>query len=63
MFRTSSLPKLKRFLCGVAGVVGIAFGLYSFRAACGFSYRNWFGGGFLDLSLLSSGLLHYLGLF
>ena len=44
MFRGSSLTKLKRFLCGVVGVLGIAFGLFHPQNAYSYSYRNWFGG-------------------
>ena len=44
MFKDSSLAKLKRLMCGVVGVVGIAFGFFHPQHAYSYSYRNWFGG-------------------
>jgi 1,4-dihydroxy-2-naphthoate octaprenyltransferase len=44
MFGESRLPKLKRFTCGVIGVVAIALGVHYSRAAYAFSYTNRFGG-------------------
>ncbi len=44
MFTGSCLTRLKRFLCGVFGVLGIAFGLFHPQNAYSYSYRNWLGG-------------------
>jgi peptidoglycan/LPS O-acetylase OafA/YrhL len=41
MFRDSRLVRLKRWGCGVVGVLAIVFGL--FHSSGGYSYKNWFG--------------------
>jgi 1,4-dihydroxy-2-naphthoate octaprenyltransferase len=44
MFRGPVLSKLKRFGCGLVGMLAIAFGLFHPQHAYSYSYRNWFGG-------------------
>jgi hypothetical protein len=44
MFGELRLPKLKRFISGVVGIVAIALGVHYSSAAYAFSYKNWFGG-------------------
>ncbi len=44
MFSGSGLTRLKRLLCAVFGVLGIALGLFHPQHASSYSYRNWFGG-------------------
>ena len=44
MFREPGLSKLKRFGCGLVGVLAIVSGLFHPEHAVSYSYKNWFGG-------------------
>ena len=61
MFRESSLPRLKRLMCGTVGLLAIALGLHYSRHAYAYSYRNGFGGLVLGPVAAVLGMVALLG--